>query len=1083
MPRDYERISPPWMALTAELEVALEYLESLIYQLPPLPSPDWSGEILRPDDLLYLTVSAYNLHASGTVDGPQLVRVRPDTPSILVFEFPPQAIAERAFFEPSTTVPQLPEGADPTADANRPRDTVTAAAAPARISRVSRLVFRLPTGADRIDLSTESLLAWETFEPVLAPLAALPARPSAAQIDSAPEVSEPAPLETVIEMPYRLFLSPNTTARWIHRRGVAEHGGHAELWHTRIAALVDGAATEASVTDPVPLRALWTPGYRVGDPPDKKDEEPGLGLTAMNPNDRHQIVTLTAGFATYRDYRVPEMRPRPIEADRLMLSALGGWLRSRGHWEPPEPQDGWLVDHRFPMGQVLGLPVARAIPIEGALIDLLARNPVYLRPPEESLDLREWVHDAAQGRDHYVRLVYDGCLYPFGHPASLIKVTERRFEEVDRRPIAVLRQYVYVVVRQPVQSYSPGEYPYRGREMPLRRIEVKTRVTPRLRQPDSAPALVAGTDYTFWMLDNQTHRDVQFDLVGTDDDGRTVSFTMPLIFVRRDERRMDLVKQAWSESTVVDDGDERPRRRAVCNGALIDLAPNGPGGKNSVVPIQAMYFDVTGDGACGDYAPTLFKADVTLPAVEQFTQHSGAVTIGYPDTYLKHGFDHAAGVFAQIELDMTHVQAAGQLPVTFAAVQAGGIATPNAALTYLTTTLGPIAGHLDDALSGQFDPKTFFASPPATTAKLFGSIPLAELIPEGQLGADAPKLNTYIDATGRFAVAAYRWETAPRQWPDPDSGIIKLIPNGGARLIINCRTETALSGGDATTVLSGSMSEFDIEFVKAITIAFRTFAFSSVTGRKPDFRVELAPDAFTFGGDLEFVHTLSDLIPPGIFGDGPSIDLRPDAVALSYNIGLPPTPVGVFTMKNLSLNAGLQLPFTTGKPALDFGFARRADPFLLTVSLLGGGGYVNVQLDPSGLRIIEVSLEFGAAVELDLGVASGSVHVFAGVYIQLEKRDGDLQAVLSGFWRTGGALCVLGLVTVSVEFNISFAYDTNTKKISGRATVTVNVEVANFSKAVHLTLERSFGRDGGDPSFGDLIHTPTVWSDYADAFA
>jgi hypothetical protein len=41
------------------------------------------------------------------------------------------------------------------------------------------------------------------------------------------------------------------------------------------------------------------------------------------------------------------------------------------------------------------------------------------------------VHIAAQGRDHYVRIVYEGHLYPFGHRAALIKITEGKFIDTE----------------------------------------------------------------------------------------------------------------------------------------------------------------------------------------------------------------------------------------------------------------------------------------------------------------------------------------------------------------------------------------------------------------------------------------------------------------------------------------------------------------------------------------------------------------------------------------------------------------------------------------------------------------------------
>jgi len=83
---------------------------------------------------------------------------------------------------------------------------------------------------------------------------------------------------------------------------------------------------------------------------------------------------------------------------------------------------------------------------------------------------------------------------------------------------------------------------------------------------------------------------------------------------------------------------------------------------------------------------------------------------------------------------------------------------------------------------------------------------------------------------------------------------------------------------------------------------------------------------------------------------------------------------------------------------------------------------------------------------------------------------------------TGGSLTVLGLITVSVEFNLSFTY-ADEGKAYGRATLTVQVEVAFFSKSVELTVERAFGGQSGDPKFVETFTTPDTWSDYATAFA
>jgi hypothetical protein len=399
---------------------------------------------------------------------------------VLVFELPPQTIAEQAFFEPSSTKPQANSAADVTADAARAKDDLPpGAVAKARIGRPARLVFRLPDDVSSLPLSIDGLLAWDSLEPVLSPLASLPRELTAAELSAAPEISEPEPLQTSIELPYRLLLSPNTDGRWIHTAAPVTHSGRTELWHTRLGAVdADGVISEASYAAPSPLRAIWSPDYHAGAAPDKKADDPDLGTSAMNPNDRHQIVTLTSDYSNFRRFNVPPVQPSPIDADQLMLSALGGWLRSRGHWDLPEgageeprPRRGQAAE------QVLQLPVSRAIPVQQGLLAVLKDEGVFARAPTDNLDLTEWVHVGTQGRDHYVRLVYDGCLFPLGHRASLVKITERRFEEIDGAPVALLRQFVYVIVRQPVRNYPRAAYPHSGREMPFTQIELKTPVT------------------------------------------------------------------------------------------------------------------------------------------------------------------------------------------------------------------------------------------------------------------------------------------------------------------------------------------------------------------------------------------------------------------------------------------------------------------------------------------------------------------------------------------------------------------------------------------------------------------------------
>jgi len=103
----------------------------------------------------------------------------------------------------------------------------------------------------------------------------------------------------------------------------------------------------------------------------------------------------------------------------------------------------------------------------------------------------------------------------------------------------------------------------------------------------------------------------------------------------------------------------------------------------------------------------------------------------------------------------------------------------------------------------------------------------------------------------------------------------------------------------------------------------------------------------------------------------------------------------------------------------------------------------------------------------------------------LQRKEGstDLKATLTGYLRMGGSLNVLGLIKISVEFVLSFTYDSDTDKAYGRATLTVHVEVLFFSASVELTVERAFGGESGDPKFGEMYDKPEMWSRYALAFA
>jgi hypothetical protein len=97
----------------------------------------------------------------------------------------------------------------------------------------------------------------------------------------------------------------------------------------------------------------------------------------------------------------------------------------------------------------------------------------------------------------------------------------------------------------------------------------------------------------------------------------------------------------------------------------------------------------------------------------------------------------------------------------------------------------------------------------------------------------------------------------------------------------------------------------------------------------------------------------------------------------------------------------------------------------------------------------------------------------------------DSQTTLKGYVEMGGAVQVLGIMSVSIMLHVSLGYYKvgSASEVRGQATLVIEIELLFFSASVNLTVERRFGGAASDPVFADLIPSPGVWQAYADAFA
>ncbi|MFB7512320.1 hypothetical protein [Streptomyces sp. NPDC056144] len=899
----------------------------------------------------------------------------------------------------------------------------------------SRLVFRLPPGAS-VPLTVEGLLRWRDWMPVVAPTALPRDTPPHAGI---PPSAPPTARETAIEFPWRLLLSPDRDGQWQTENGASDSPYH-QLW-SAVLRTKDGPGGD--------LRALAAvEGFEV----------PGF-TPSLRTGSRRQVARLSS------DFHLPvadggHFTPVPLRAKRMELTTLGANVEMEAGWAYPE----------YPPG---------------------AEPPGYV-----ALDLRQYQHTAALGRDHLVRTVTVGYLCPTGHRAVVLETVERVPWPVQHgdghETRGVLVRTAELIVQQPVVEYGPlaGAFARGGREFPFTKVRITTtsaRISPR--DPDDGP---------FWLFDPDGER-LPLRAVGEDVVGNPVDFSLPMVFVPyryigdheslfftyfspgfEDARTVRLHGQ--TVAFAADAG--RPGSTALKTSSVtltIELPPGVPN-PNPDLPVHA---EAAPASYIPRFLPRVHDIVAAVPAVDDLLGTAGAPRALVWDTvYLNHGFGAANRA-------QTFVTLTADLPVGLSPQRGGGLASPALTAKALSRTLGPVSA--PDALqAGKVDLSVFDGM------KFLGTVTLKDLLDGQRMGfvggdtADAPVSQAQLDQRD-FLVNPPRVTTRrlPASGPEPErvetrflwkppltKAKTEFLDLKSADLLLDVRT-SRVHGAEPVTVALGRLRGARFTFAGAMTTRIGVLAFRSESGKKVD--VEARDVHVDFVGPLAFVNTLRDVLPADGFSDPPFLTVDAQGVVAGYTLGVPTVAVGIFSIQNIAVTAALSLPFTDRPAGMRFALAERHKPFLVTVSLFGGGGFFAVEAGAKGLEQVEASIEFGASVSLNLGVASGGVSVMAGIYFGMKGASVEL----TGYLRCGGYLDILGLISLSVEFYLAFTYrdkDGGGSEVWGQASLRVSVKIAFISTSVTLSVERRFAGAGGDPSFADSV-TPAQWTDYLKAFA
>lgn len=1156
-----------------------------------IPKKALKIRVLRPEDLMVLEFEFHNFKFSNRGQAPYLELDDPASKGLVIIYFQTQHTLEQAWFEASK-VPNYDKSAE--TEIKLPAMQIRA--------RKSRLAYELAAGHSGFPLVMEELLDWSKFDLRVHPRAWVKLENVAAKssfhhpvsgVSNQSRVSglknKPATLEynfkleqqstasiqssykpelidsfvradksltlkpnfsvaamklvdlrvapipstsTSIEAPTLMYISPNQLNDFTHKvrlemrdvsipepkRNVvissqvrvidpleASRGEIAELWHTRMGVkLKDGKTSITTFKKLQTIRVLWaddaTSNYQ------DAVERNAPFMASLDANNRHKLVHTTS------NYTIPGFKPIAVPVKKLMLSSLGAYLDWHAFFDVPAPADTYL-------------------------------------------NIIEWEHLATLGRDHYVKIVEEGYLFPFGHRAAVVKVTERKFHKETRA--ALNRQRMYIVVLEKEVFYNRTDPNGKFIEFPFRAIRIETLSTPDIDNPEEktlikVPPSSSGnskyikvkigkyTTYNFYI--NVGGEGFKFNITATDKENKAHRIRMPLVFlenrIARDAALMQQVIDVYNPNTayalIKFDGQTVAYSESfVDNDTGFETETLLFGGK--VYPAKEV--------ADIKFHPVMQSADVYIKSIEELTGIRKAASITLEDD------SNPGKIFARVK--------GAVVDFTGGSDKAGGFLSPNMAVNGLSKLQGPVGGDIDDCKNLMFKADKFFAAmADFPAAKIFGVIDIFSLLGEVDLKGDfdamitkvnqlkkelegirnemlalenqasamatdvsaglvelkqklkdkvaellsslngnMPKMpNLKVYTTDLSFFAEYKWQ------PEFKGSSVEVIPsllkvnvaNPKTALTITSLLERPFDTSQASKFSSNARFEkFGIDIVPLLVVNFNYLEFRSGTSAKTDVKVDIdAEDPIKFKGVLNFVNNLQSIIPSkGFSDDGPYIELKPTGVTAGFNIGIPNVEVGMCMICNISLGAAVTLPFTGAPLTLSFNFCRRENPFLLTISCFGGGGFFMMVSTLKGIQSIEAAFEFGAAISLNVGVASGGVSVMGGFYFKMEIIEGESTTTLTGYIRINGHLSVLGLITVSLEFYLALnavienvGGKDKVTRMEGIATLKVKVEVLFFSKTVSVTVRRELMGADADPKFADMIKEDD-WNEYCLAFA
>lgn len=295
-------------------------------------------------------------------------------------------------------------------------------------------------------------------------------------------------------------------------------------------------------------------------------------------------------------------------------------------------------------------------------------------------------------------------------------------------------------------------------------------------------------------------------------------------------------------------------------------------------------------------------------------------------------------------------------------------------------------------------------------------------------------------------------------------------PTRNKKLILDTKATINLLNLGATPQVEfkGTVGAFELDILSIMTFSFRkgvTYTKSASDGRG-SISAPLGAEDVKFGDKLSF---LADLASALSFGsdsgeDGPYTIVHIDnpSIEAGYRISIPVITLGV-TFTNIHFAGAVVLPFNSRSARIRAALSSLDAPFMISVGIYGGSGFMGIEASPHGIEAFEASFEFGGICSMGYGPLQGTAYVTTGAYVRKDQLGCTFAALFSA-----GFAAHIACFGISASFTLRLYKRAGSGSVEGEAQLTFTFSVGpakvHYTIRVARTMQAGFGGGGQQAS-------------------